>query len=328
MRTLFLDYFAQSLVLGLVVAVLLAATPLLQKRYSARWFCRAWLALAVLLVLPLRAVLPETAPATVTLTPPPALLAAAEPGEAPAPQTAVPGPDTEHSTVPAVSTGQTAVSGQVQSAGQSAAAPETDPLFPEPPASSSDGEITVTVSHSPLAAFAPLDWLALLWLAGAAGVAGWQWLGYLLWRRRTLRRALPANESWQAALGEAIARQPLAKRPRLLASPDVTGAMAAGFLRPVLLVPEGAQPGADGAYLLAHELVHLRRHDLARKALFSLVLALHWYNPAAWLLWQNGPGGTWRPPATRQFSPRWAQSTGRPTATRCSTRWVMAAPRR
>lgn len=284
MRTLFLDYFAQSLVLGLAVAALLAATPLLQKRYSARWFCRAWLALAVLLVLPLRAVLPETAPATVTLTPPPALLAAAEPDEAPAPQTAVPGPDTEHSTAPAVSTGQAAVSGQGQSAGQSAAAPETDSLFPEPPASSSGGEITVTVSHSPLAAFAPLDWLALLWLAGAAGVAGWQWLGYLLWRRRTLRRALPANESWQAALAEAFARQPLAKRPRLLASPDVTGAMAAGFLRPVLLVPEGAQPGADGAYLLAHELVHLRRHDLARKALFSLVLALHWYNPAAWLL--------------------------------------------
>ena len=201
MRTLFLDYFAQSLVLGLAVAALLAATPLLQKRYSARWFCRAWLALAVLLVLPLRAVLPETAPATVTLTPPPALLAAAEPDEAPAPQTAVPSPDTEHSTAPAVSTGQTAVSGQGQSAGQSAAAPETDSLLPEPPASSSDGEITVTVSHSPLVAFAPLDWLALLWLAGAAGVAGWQWLGYLLWRRRTLRRALPANESWQAALG-------------------------------------------------------------------------------------------------------------------------------
>ena len=68
MRALFLDYFAQSLVLGLAVAALLAATPLLQKRYSARWFCRAWLALAVLLVLPLRAVLPETAPATVTLS--------------------------------------------------------------------------------------------------------------------------------------------------------------------------------------------------------------------------------------------------------------------
>ena len=170
MRTLFLDYFAQSLVLGLAVAALLAATPLLQKRYSARWFCRAWLALAALLVLPLRAVLPETAPATVTLTPPPALLAAAEPDEAPAPQTAVPGPDTEHSTAPAVSTGQTAVSGQGQSAGPSAAAPETDSLLPEPPASSSDGEITVTVSHSPLAAFAPLDWLARwAWPAGS----GW-----------------------------------------------------------------------------------------------------------------------------------------------------------
>lgn len=100
MRTLFLDYFAQSLVLGLAILALLAAAPLLQKRYSGRWFCRAWLALAVLLVLPLRAVLPENAPATITLTPPAALLAAEEPSEAPAPLTTVPGPDTEHLTAP------------------------------------------------------------------------------------------------------------------------------------------------------------------------------------------------------------------------------------
>ncbi|WP_394964664.1 M56 family metallopeptidase [Candidatus Allofournierella excrementigallinarum] len=284
MRTLFLDYFAQSLVLGLAVLALLAAAPLLQKRYSARWFCRAWLALAVLLVLPLRVLLPQSAPAPVILTPPPALLAAEGPGEAPEPQAAVPGPGTEHLTAPDISSGQAAAPAPDQSAGQPVTPPETDYAAPEMPAPSSDGEVTVTVPPSPLAAFAPLDWLALLCLAGALGVAGWQWFAYFVWRRKTMRRALPADESWQTALNEALARQPLAKRPRLLASPDVTGAMAAGFLRPVLLVPESAQPGADGAYLLAHELAHLRRRDLARKALFSLVLALHWYNPAAWLL--------------------------------------------
>lgn len=276
MRTLFLDYFAQSLVLGLAILALLAAAPLLQKRYSGRWFCRAWLALAVLLVLPLRAVLPENAPATITLTPPAALLAAEEPSEAPAPLTAVPGPDTEHLTAPGAPSGQITVPDQ--NIGQAVVSPETDHPAPE----ASEGE--ATVSPSPLAALAPLDWLALLWLAGVAAVAGWQWFGYFVWRRMALRRALPANESWQTALSEALARQPLAKRPRLLASPDVTGAMAAGLFRPVLLVPEGTQPGPDGAYLLAHELTHLHRNDLARKALFSLVLALHWYNPAAWLL--------------------------------------------
>ena len=282
MRTLFLDYFAQSLVLGLAILALLAAAPLLQKRYSGRWFCRAWLALAVLLVLPLRAVLPENAPATITLTPPAALLAAEEPSEAPAPLTAVPGPDTEHLTAPSAPSGQITV--PEQNIGQAVVSPETDSPVPEAPAAPSEGEVTVTVSSSPLTALAPLDWLSLLWLGGVAAVAGWQWFGYFVWRRMAFRRALPANESWQAALSEALARQPLAKRPRLLASPDVTGAMAAGLFRPVLLVPEGTQPGPDGAYLLAHELTHLHRNDLARKALFSLVLALHWYNPAAWLL--------------------------------------------
>lgn len=284
MRTLFLDYFAQSLVLGLAVLALLAAAPFLQKRYSARWFCRAWLALAVLLALPLRAVLPEAAPATVTLTPPPALLAVEEHGEAPVSQAAVPGPDMEHSAVSEVSSGQAAAPGLDQPAGQEVPPFETGGTVPGSPAAPSQGEVSVIESPSPLAAFAPLDWLALLWLTGALGVAGWQWFGYFVWRRMALRRALPADENWQAVLREALARQPLAKQPRLLASPDVTGAMAAGFFRPVLLVPEGAQPGTDGAYLLAHELTHLQRHDLARKALFSLVLALHWYNPSVWLL--------------------------------------------
>lgn len=285
MRALFLDYFAQSLVLGLAAVALLAAAPLLQKRYRARWFCRAWLALAVLLVLPLRTLLPQSAPAPVRLTPPAALLAEA-PGEAPVSQAAVPVPGTERVTAPAVSAVQSAGSETGQSAGQtvlpSGESTGASHAVPQPPAGSSGVE--AAVSPSPLAAFAPLDWLALLWLAGAAGTICRQWLGYLLWRHRTLRRALPADESWQAVLSVALARQPLSKRPRLLASPDVTGAMAAGFFRPVLLVPEGAQPGADGVYLLTHELTHLRRHDLARKAVFSLALALHWYDPAVWLL--------------------------------------------
>lgn len=292
MRTLFLDYFAQGLVLGLAALALLAAAPWLQKRYSARWFCRAWLVLALLLALPLRLLLPEAAPAPVTLTPPPALLAAvsrdqAAPaiGEGAAPEgepaaPADPGAAKEESgSRPALSSGQSAGQPLLPSAsgtGEGDLAPESS--------GATSGEIPVSVSPAPPAAFTPLDGLALLWLAGALGVAGWQWCGYFVWRHRALRRALPAGGEWQAALGDALARQPLARRPRLLASPDVTGAMAAGIFRPVLLVPEGAGPDGDAACLLAHELAHLKRRDLARKALFSLVLALHWYDPAVWLL--------------------------------------------
>lgn len=302
MRTLFLLYFAQGLVLGLAALALLAAAPLLQKRYSARWFCRAWLALAALLALPLRMLLPAAAPAPVTLTPPPALLVSVGSRDETPAIGADTAPGTERTAPSAGDEGGQAVpsSGQAAQGGQAAlstspnAQPGQSSGQPGPSADAggrlqtpavSGGEETPVVSTFTLpAALAPLDGLALAWLAGALGVAGRQWLGYFIWRRRTLRRALPAGGDWQAALDVSLSRQPLAGRPRLLASPDVTGAMAAGFFRPVLLVPEGTQPGPDGVCLLAHELAHLARRDLARKALFSLVLALHWYNPAVWLL--------------------------------------------
>ena len=36
--------------------------------------------------------------------------------------------------------------------------------------------------------------------------------------------------------------------------------------------------------MLAHELTHIKRHDVAKKLLLTLVCILHWYNPAVWLL--------------------------------------------
>ena len=53
--------------------------------------------------------------------------------------------------------------------------------------------------------------------------------------------------------------------------------MVAGTLHPVLLTPAGTAPkGAD--YMLAHELTHIKRHDVVKKLLFTLACAVHWYN--------------------------------------------------
>ncbi len=243
MRTLFLTYLVQGVLLGAAGLALAAPARVLRRRYGPAWLCRAWLALAILLVLPLRLALPAAAPAPVRLTPPAVLLEAS-------PAQAQPVFPPQSPALPQTG-GETAAPG-----GQSAAGPsDPSPVLP-----------------------APLDALALVWLTGAAGSLAWQWLSYGVWRRHTLRRSLPAPDSWQTALNAAMARQPVGRRVRVLAGP-VDGPLVTGFARPVLLVPEGEQPGADAPCVLAHELAHLRRHDLARKGLFTLVRALHWYNP-------------------------------------------------
>ncbi len=54
-----------------------------------------------------------------------------------------------------------------------------------------------------------------------------------------------------------------------------------GVLRPKIYLPAGV-PEDDLKYILAHENAHIRRFDHIVKLLATLVLALHWFNPAVW----------------------------------------------
>ena len=55
-----------------------------------------------------------------------------------------------------------------------------------------------------------------------------------------------------------------------------------GLLRPRIYVPEGMDDAAL-PQVLAHERCHIRRGDHIVKPLAFLLLALHWFNPLAWL---------------------------------------------
>ena len=121
-----------------------------------------------------------------------------------------------------------------------------------------------------------LNLLALAWNLGVLAVALYQFGGYAVWRIRVRRTAQPVDPGWRSAL-------PQGACPRMVATPLVRSPMVAGTLHPVLLTPTGTAPnGAD--YMLAHELTHIKRHDVAKKLLFTLACAVHWYNPAVWLL--------------------------------------------
>ena len=57
-----------------------------------------------------------------------------------------------------------------------------------------------------------------------------------------------------------------------------------GVLKPAVYVTPQAAEGPDALrHVLAHELTHYRHRDHIWSALRCLVLALHWYNPLAWL---------------------------------------------
>ena len=248
-QAVFIAYLTQGLLLGLAALALLAAAPRLQKRYGPQWLCRLWVTLAVLFLVPVRALVPQ-APAAVSVSAAPLYT----------PVTVL---QEETTQKPA---------GNVPYRTTTAADNTTHYIVPRTEIQTGHRTIlerlAINTTRGNLA--------ALVWELGILAVAVYQFGGYAVWRIRVGRNAQPVAKSWRDAL-------PQGQCPQMQATPLVRSPMVAGALHPVLLVPAGEAPkGAD--CMLAHELTHIKRHDVAKKLLLTLVCILHWYNPAVWML--------------------------------------------
>jgi TonB family protein len=62
-------------------------------------------------------------------------------------------------------------------------------------------------------------------------------------------------------------------------SGDVSGPVTFGFLRPVILLPEGC---LEDQSIACHELVHVRRRDWLFTVIEECVLSVFWFHPAMW----------------------------------------------
>jgi len=125
-----------------------------------------------------------------------------------------------------------------------------------------------------------------IWLCGGA-----VFLLAMLWRARKFARyvaQLPTVtdprllELVEQCQGETGVRRAI----RIASVPKWDTAAVFGFRRPCLLLPEGMLDSLErheARLVLLHELVHIRRCDVLVNWLGVLALALHWFNPLAWV---------------------------------------------
>jgi beta-lactamase regulating signal transducer with metallopeptidase domain len=115
--------------------------------------------------------------------------------------------------------------------------------------------------------------LLTLWAIGALAFVLWQALryrGFVRQMEATLRPAYP----------DAFEGLPLAE------SRGVDGPIAIGLLQPRIVLPYdflSRYEPAEQALALRHEWIHHRRGDLWWNLLALGLLALHWFNPLAWI---------------------------------------------
>ena len=74
------------------------------------------------------------------------------------------------------------------------------------------------------------------------------------------------------------------RAPGIYANAAVPCPMAVGVLRPVVLVPEALYESPLLEWMFRHELTHIKRGHIVCKAVLLSACAVHWYNPAVWLL--------------------------------------------
>jgi beta-lactamase regulating signal transducer with metallopeptidase domain len=116
-------------------------------------------------------------------------------------------------------------------------------------------------------------WIAA-WLVGAALFLAWRIAGYRRMRRELLAKAHPVGE---------------VGRIRLVETPAISSPVAFGVRDKVVALPPLFMAMPDRAardLAIAHELAHHRGHDIAANFAAQPLLALHWFNPLAWIAWR------------------------------------------
>lgn len=133
---------------------------------------------------------------------------------------------------------------------------------------------TPVATPAPTAVWERADaWLAL-WLISAALFLAWRITSYFRMRRELLAEARPVGE---------------VGRIRLVETPAVSSPVAFGVHDKVVALPPRFMAMEDRAardLAIAHELAHHQGHDIAANFAAQPLLALHWFNPLAWMGWR------------------------------------------
>ena len=127
-----------------------------------------------------------------------------------------------------------------------------------------------------------VDLRAAVW-AAAALTCALVTLGLHLRQRLRVRDSLPIQSALVSAWLE---ENRLRRTVRVRVSDRITSPLTYGLVRPVILLPRELDPedALRLPYVLSHELVHIRRFDVAWKALLAAAACVHWFNPLVWLM--------------------------------------------
>jgi beta-lactamase regulating signal transducer with metallopeptidase domain len=132
---------------------------------------------------------------------------------------------------------------------------------------------------------AKMPWLVALWLAGVMGFTLRLCGGVWQLRRYKTRQVFGPDKEWSEKFAGLCKKLKITQKVSLFCSQLVETPIAAGWIRPVILIPASVFLQINMAELktiIAHELIHIRRRDYLVNFAQNLVEILFFYHPCVW----------------------------------------------
>ena len=150
---------------------------------------------------------------------------------------------------------------------------------------------TLPLTETAQRIFTLLDAFTMIWVIGIVAFMVYQLAGYFIFKKKVLRWSkAPQDPRVESAIHSASSQIGLTRKIIPLVSDSVSSPLMIGFFRPLLILPGETYSDADLSFIVRHELTHCKRNDLWYKLLLIIANAVHWYNPAAYLMFHEASG--------------------------------------
>ena len=253
-KELLLNLVQIGLTVSAVALALFVLRKVLKKRYPARAICFVWAILAIRLLIPVQLTLPDP---PVQITPPARTLYVTYNW------------DTEPADDPV---------GTVQ-------AQQTQHELPRSAWMTESEFETLQADGTWKNAIHVDSVLAVIWVIGMLYQAFWQARDYRRYLRKLNQKAADVHsETLRAVLGEQKQLLGITREILLRVSGAADCPMLAGFVKPVLWLPDENLTAQEAMFIFRHELTHYKRGDLWLKLLLAAAKAVHWFNPLVYLM--------------------------------------------
>lgn len=238
LSSLFTDFLIISFTTSFIILALKMLYPLLNKNYTAKWKCWAWIILAVRLLLPFNFSVTDSF---------------------------IQIPITESTLSTTLFQGTPSQGMQLDSSISMQSAQQA----------------IEGTSHM----LSPMHYLTLIWISGVIFFLIYHFIGYYLFKKRALRWSGPIlSDRVLVKIKYVLREMEIKSSLKVLTSGKIPNPMLVGIKKPVLFLPHENYNDEELEFILRHELVHYRRHDIVYKLLLLVVLAIHWFNPFVWLM--------------------------------------------